>query len=56
MVGVYLIGQGLATIEDFVYVIRELREADTGGGDSPETMDQVDFVRTYVEARGLEVG
>ena len=51
VVGVYLIEQGLATSEDFVHLIAELREADTGGGDSPETLEQVDFVRTYVEAR-----
>jgi len=52
VVGVYLIEQGLATPEDFVHVIAELREADTGGGDSPETLEQIDLVLESVAARG----
>ena len=51
VVGIYLIEQGLATSEDFVQVIAELREADTGVGESPETLEQIDFVTRYVEAR-----
>ena len=52
VVGVYLIEQGLATSEDFVQVIAELRVADTGIGESPETQEQIDFVTSYVD--GLE--
>lgn len=47
-VGVYLIGRELATADDFVSVIARLRANDAGGGRSPETHEQVEFVRRYV--------
>ncbi len=45
--GVYLIRHGLATPDDFVDVIRNLRDADAGGGRAPETAPQCEFVRRY---------
>lgn len=51
VVGAYLIREGLATPENFVEVIRELRRSDTGGGRSPETPEQIQFVKDYVKAR-----
>jgi hypothetical protein len=50
VVGAYLIRHGLATAQDFVDVIARLRARDAGGGPSPETPDQVAFVRRYVES------
>ncbi len=48
VVGAYLIRRGLATRENFVEVIRALR-SDTGAppGDSPETGEQIEFVRDW---------
>ncbi len=46
--GIYLIRRGLATPENFVDVIEELRVGEAAGGRSPETSEQVDFVRSYV--------
>jgi hypothetical protein len=48
VVGVYLIRRGLATPENFVDVIRELRAHHEDAGASPETDAQVAFVRAYV--------
>ncbi|MFQ5417729.1 MAG: protein-tyrosine phosphatase family protein [Myxococcota bacterium] len=47
VIGIYLIRRGLATTENFVDVISRLREADAGGGNSPETRSQVEFVRRF---------
>ncbi len=49
VVGAYLIRRGLATPENFVEVIHDLREAAAGlfPGPSPETGAQVDFVRAW---------
>jgi len=54
VVGVHLIARGLATQEDFVEHIEELRIDDEGGGPSPETDEQIDFVKDYVRERNLE--
>jgi protein-tyrosine phosphatase len=48
VVGVYLIRRGLATPDNFVEVIRELRAHHADLGPSPETGAQVEFVRSYV--------
>jgi hypothetical protein len=48
VVGVYLIRRGLATPENFVDVIRDLRAHHEDPGPSPETDAQVAFVRAYV--------
>jgi hypothetical protein len=48
--GIYLIQRGLATPENFVEVIERLRVGSAGGGRSPETSEQVDFVRRYVRS------
>jgi hypothetical protein len=48
VVGVYLIRRGLATPENFVEVIRDLRAHHDDLGASPETGAQVEFVRSYV--------
>jgi hypothetical protein len=48
VVGVYLIRRGLATPENFVEVIRDLRAHHDDLGPSPETEAQIDFVRRYV--------
>ncbi len=45
--GVYMIRRDLAKLDDFVDVIRERRRFDSGGGRSPETDEQRDFVRRY---------
>ena len=47
VVGCYLIRRGLATPADFVQVIDALRPPGTGS--SPETADQVAFVRRYAD-------
>lgn len=49
IVGCYLIRRGLATTENFVDTIRLLRAQDAGGGTSPETSEQVAFVRAFSE-------
>ena len=51
VVGVYLIREGRATVDDFVDVIGTLRPP--GAGPAPETAEQVDFVRRYVRSRSL---
>ncbi len=52
VVGAYLIRRGLATRENFVDVIGRLRSGANGmTGDSPETIQQVDFVRDWVGSR-----
>lgn len=51
VVGLHLIRRGLATPDNFVDVIRELRGREGEVGRSPETEEQVAFVRRY--ARGL---
>ena len=51
VVGVHLIERALATPEDFVDYIGELRINDIGGGFSPETPEQIGFVRDYVQER-----
>lgn len=48
VVGAYLIGRGLATPQNFVDVIGGLRAVQ---GSSPETAEQVDFVRRYASSR-----
>lgn len=45
VVGVYLLRRGLATPDDFVDVIAELRSA--AAGESPETKEQIEFVRSF---------
>ncbi len=54
VVGVHLIEQALASVENFVDYIAALRAEDAGGGPSPETSKQIDFVKHYVRERGLE--
>lgn len=49
VVGAYLIRRGLATPEDFVEVISELRARP--GEPSPETAQQIEFVRSYSRGR-----
>lgn len=55
VVGAYLIRRGLATHDNFVDVIRDLRvEAGATAlapGDSPETPAQIEFVRDWIRAR-----
>ena len=48
VVGVYLIRRGLATEDDFVEVMAELRRNDPGGGAAPENAAQIGFVRRFV--------
>ena len=48
VVGAYLIRRGLATPENFVRVIASLRPE--GAGPSPETDEQIAFVRRHAEA------
>lgn len=51
--GVYLVRRGLATPENFVDVIAGLRAGATG--ESPETEEQIGFVRSFLAgARPLE--
>lgn len=50
VVGAYLIRRGLATPENFVDVITGLRTPHSAP--SPETGEQVEFVRRYALARG----
>lgn len=51
-VGCWLIRHGLATPEDFVQVIADLRRNDPAGGLSPENPRQVEFVRTFAREEG----
>ena len=53
VVGVHLIERGLATQESFVQHIADLRIDDEGGGPSPESSEQIDFVKHYVREQGL---
>lgn len=50
VVGVWLIRRGRAGPEDFPDVIARLRAGDLGGGPSPETNAQLEFVRSYTRA------
>jgi len=50
VVGVYLVRHGLATTESFVDVIAELRSGATG--ESPETEEQIEFVRSFLAGSG----
>lgn len=47
VVGCHLIRRGLATPENFVEVIRELRGPDAQYGASPENEKQIQFVRDF---------
>jgi ADP-ribosyl-[dinitrogen reductase] hydrolase len=49
VVGIHLIRHCLAEPDDFVREIAWLRRLDAGGGKSPETNEQIAFVRKYVE-------
>ena len=48
IVGIWLCQRGIATPENFVEVIDRLRGAEAGNGRSPETLEQIEFVRSYV--------
>jgi len=48
--GVYLVRRGLATAESFIDVIAELRSGATG--ESPETQEQIEFVRSFLAGSG----
>jgi hypothetical protein len=50
VVGVYLVRRGLATAESFPEVIAELRSG--APGDSPETQEQIEFVRRFLAGAG----
>lgn len=50
VVGVYLVRRGLATTENFVDVIAELRAG--APGESPETEEQIEFVRSFLACAG----
>lgn len=47
VVGCYLIRRGLAERETFVGKIAQMRRNDSGGGPSPETAEQIAFVREH---------
>ena len=49
VIGIHLIRHGLADADDFVDTLAWLRRGDAGGGPSPETEEQVAFVRAFVE-------
>jgi hypothetical protein len=51
VVGVHLIHHGLADPDDFVETIAGLRRADSSGGKSPETREQIEFVRAFTEEK-----
>ena len=51
VVGAYLIGRGLATPANFVEVIGSLRRGHPDPMPSPETAEQVEFVRRYARSR-----
>ena len=48
LVGIWLCRRGIATPENFVEVIGRLRAGEAANGRSPETAEQVEFVRSYV--------
>lgn len=50
VVGVYLVRRGLATAETFVDAIAELRSG--AAGESPETEEQIEFVRGFLAGSG----
>ena len=50
VVGVYLVRRGLATAENFVDAIAELRSG--APGESPETEEQIEFVRGFLARSG----
>ncbi len=50
VVGAYLIDRGLATPDDFMDVIAELRRDHPDPMPSPETAEQIGFVRGYVRS------
>jgi ADP-ribosyl-[dinitrogen reductase] hydrolase len=52
VIGIHLIRHGLADPDDFVETIEWLRRSDAGGGPSPETEEQVEFVKAFTEVRG----
>ena len=52
VVGAYLIRRGLATSENFVDVISDLRRHLPHAASSPETQEQIDFVRRWAERAG----
>lgn len=54
VVGAWLIERGLATPENFVEVIGELRRGHPDPMPSPETAEQVEFVRRYARARSRD--
>ena len=47
VVGAHLIRHGQADADDFAQVIARRRESDAGGGASPETAAQIEFVRRF---------
>jgi protein-tyrosine phosphatase len=51
--GIYLVRRGLATPENFPDVIGELR--DGASGESPETEEQIEFVRSFLAGRSSEL-
>lgn len=53
-VGVHLIRHGQADPSDFVDVISARRKKDAGGGRSPETSSQIEFVRRYILSTGTD--
>jgi protein-tyrosine phosphatase len=50
VVGVYLVRRGLATTESFADLIAELRSG--AAGESPETEEQIEFVRSFLAGSG----
>jgi ADP-ribosyl-[dinitrogen reductase] hydrolase len=53
VIGIHLIRHGLADPDDFVETLAWLRRGDAGGGPSPETEEQVAFVRAFVTGEGV---
>ena len=51
VVGVYLIRQGRATPESFLDVLSELRGRDASRGPSPDSSEQIGFVRSWRPSR-----
>lgn len=51
-IGIHLIQHGLAEPDDFVDEIAWLRQGDPGGGNSPETAEQVEFVLAFTKVKG----
>jgi hypothetical protein len=50
-VAAWLIARGLATPDDFLDVIGELRREHPDPMPSPETAEQIEFVRRYARSR-----